>query len=45
MPNPAKLTELLETPRIEQRTSDPIAGYAKYSDMKVGSTYCLAYRL
>lgn len=43
LPNPAGLTSLLEKPRIEQRTRDPIAGYAKYSDMKVGETVAQYY--
>ena len=38
MPSPAQLTSLLERPKTEERSTDPIAGYAQYSSMKVGET-------
>jgi len=43
VPNPTRLTSMLDTPRMELRTADPIAGYAKYSDMKVGETVAQYY--
>jgi len=38
MPNPSQLTSLLDRAKTEQRSTDPIAGYAQYSSMKVGET-------
>lgn len=43
IPNPSKLVTLLEAPRLEQRISDPIAGYARYSQMKPGETVAEHY--
>ncbi len=43
LPSPAKLVSLLDAPRMEQRLADPIAGYARYSEMKAGETVAQHY--
>jgi len=43
MPNPKNLVTMLDTPRLEQRMGDPIAGYARYSQMKPGETVAEHY--